>query len=121
MITPRGFSNVRLDVQAGALTVVPLPVETLVHGGWEPLEYVWPTVVLETLRPFMMTSVLVDVHGSLGFCDVLRGAPLREALTAAGFDVVHIERWGAPRRVRRSEVGDRFDRIPQFAREPSIA
>jgi len=117
MSQPYGFSNVRLDVQAGVLTVFPSPAETLMHGWWDPLEYRWPAVVLERLRPLPHTCLLVDVHGSFGFCAVRQDGPLREALAAAGFDVIDVAGWDMPRRVRRDDVGDRFDQVPQFARE----
>jgi hypothetical protein len=114
---PFGFSNVRIDVRTGTLTVVPLPVETLMHGSWDPLEYAWPSVVLARLRPLVLTGLLVDVHGSLAYCSLREGVRLREALTTAGFEVIDIERWGVrPRGVRRHEVGDRFDQVPDFAR-----
>ena len=114
---PHGFSNVRIDVRTGTLTVVPLPVEILMHGSWEPLEYSWPSVVLARLRPFAQTGLLVDVHGSLAYCALLDGARLRGALSTAGFEVIDIERWGIrPRGVQRHEVGERFDRVPGFAR-----
>ena len=59
----------------------------------------------------------MDVHGSLAYCALREGARLREALSTAGFEVIDIERWGArPRGIRRNEVGDRFDRVPDFAR-----
>jgi hypothetical protein len=113
-----GFGNVRIDVRTGTLTVVPLPVEILVHGSWPPLEYAWPSVVLARLRPSRLTALLVELGGSLAYCEVREGTRFREALSTAGFEVVDIQRWltSRPRPVRRDEVGDRFDRVPDFAR-----
>lgn len=113
-----GFCNVRIDVRTGRLTVVPLPVETVMHGPWDPLVYLWPSVVLARLRPSMLTALLVDLYGSLAYCEVREGPRFREALCAAGFEVIDIERWvtSRPRGVRRDEVGERYERLPEFAR-----
>ena len=113
-----GFSNVRIDVRTGTLTVVPLPVEVLMHGSWPPVEYAWSSVVLVRLRPVRLTALLVELGGSLAYCEVREGARFREALATAGFEVIDIQRWltSRPRGVRREEVGDRFDQVPDFAR-----
>jgi hypothetical protein len=59
------------------------------------LSYQYPSVVVESLRPFTFanTGLLVEIHGRLGKVVVARHRRLRNELAKAGFHVIDVVRW----------------------------
>jgi hypothetical protein len=111
----RGLSNATLSIRAGRFTIEARPFYRRV-GGWEKIEYDWPSVVVETLRPLGGPGLLFEMSRHLARCSVqFKGARLRAALDRAGFVVVEFTHWGweAPRRVPPSVVGEQAAHLPR--------
>jgi hypothetical protein len=115
----RGFATVRLAVFPGRLVVTPRfshPLLSYALGIPSSIEYDWPAVAVELLRPTGGTHVLLDIDGKLGAVAVgrLSRRRLTDALSAAGFVVVQSTRWGweAPRPLTRDRLGTSVEQVP---------
>jgi hypothetical protein len=111
----RGLSNATLSIRPGRFTIEARLFYRRV-GGWEKIEYDWPSVVVETLRPLGGPGLLFEMSRHLARCSVqFQGARLRAALDRAGFVVVEFRHWGweAPRRVPPSVVGEQAAHLPR--------
>jgi hypothetical protein len=119
----RGLATVRLAVLPGRLVITPRLKHELLNYvlGIPPvIEYEWPAVVIDRLRPTGMAGVLVEVKGELGLVGVGFSSRdrLADVLRAAGFAVVERTRWGweAPRRVAAAQLGEHVDHVPACIR-----
>lgn len=111
----RGFFNATLFIRPGRFTMEARPFYRRV-SGWEKLDYDWPTVVVETLRPLGGSGLLFEMSGQVARCAVqFQGARLRAALSRAGFVVVEWSHWGweAPRQVPEAVIGEQVVNVPR--------
>ncbi len=126
----RGTHNAILRVYSGGFTVRSrfkggfTPVSrfewvalTRFRGGLsrQEIEYRWPVVVIQTLRPFGEAKLLFEMSGELASCTVsFQGARLRAALDRAGLTIVEVTGWGweAPHRVDRETLGAHARELP---------
>jgi hypothetical protein len=113
----RGFPTAYLDVYMGELRAYPNALARFLRRKWN-ITYKWPTVVVEYVRPIGGPGVLVDVNGKLGRVAIVgrrrKAGVLGDALRAAGFLVVEVERrgWEQPQPVERAVLGDRSGDVP---------
>jgi hypothetical protein len=118
---PRGFATADLLVYDRLLIVQPRKLGPLIRAV-QPLQYQWPTVVIQRtswlkgIDAPRIAAVLVDINGRLGSVQVSFGNrnKIREAIEAAGFDVVETERqgWEAPAPVSVGEFPGLYGRVP---------
>ncbi len=116
----RGLSNATLFVCPGRFTMQARRFYRRI-GGWEQVEYDWPAVVIETLRPIGGPGLLFEMSTKLARCAVPRqGARLRNALNRAGFVVVEFRHrgWEARRRVPADVVGGEAANVPRAILAP---
>jgi hypothetical protein len=116
----RGLCNASLFIRPGRFTT-----EARGHyrriGGWDELDYDWPTVVVETLKPFGSPGLLFEMSRSLARCAVPRqGDRLRDALRRAWFQLLEWRHWGweAPRPVPPDVIGEQAANVPRAVIAP---
>jgi hypothetical protein len=117
----RGFMTADLFVYQGALVAWPRKIGAAL-ARIPPVDYRWPTVVVQRLVWFHGTmfpawaSVLVEVQGKLGSVTVPFGARnrLADVLSEAGFDVVQVVRrgWEAPQALAPTDYPKLVGRVP---------
>jgi hypothetical protein len=113
---PVGFFTADLGIYPGELVVYPrrVPPFRRIHR-FKEVHYAWPTVVMETTKPFLSRGVLVEIHGRLGKVAVSRPRRLKEALREAGFNVIEVSKWewyGEPSPVPREVLRPRVNDVP---------
>ncbi len=116
----RGLCNAALYIRPGAFTVEARRFYSYI-SGWRAVEYRWPAVVVETLRPLGDPGLLFEMSGKLARCQVRRdGARLRQALDSAGFAVIEVRHWGweKPHPVAASELGGHAGSVPRSVVAP---
>jgi hypothetical protein len=113
----RGFATNDLWIFPNRLVVVPRRLKPFPRPhGFKDVEYSWPTVVIETLRPtgkpLGTSQALIEIHGQLGSVSVRGRRRFRRALQQAGFKIIEVTHWGweaphqVPARILGAEVGN---------------
>jgi hypothetical protein len=122
----RGLPNANLTIGAGRFTLEPGSIYRRLGqhmSRWtEQVDYAWPAVVIETLRPTGGPGVLFEMFGELSRFTARRGerSTVRAALAEAGFSFVDVTRWGweAPHPVPRATLGGYVDHVPAVVVAP---
>jgi hypothetical protein len=122
LIRQRGFANASLTVYPGGFSVRGNWLERRMFG-WEQADYLWPTVVIETLTPARVPGLLFDIAGRLARCAVPRydRDALTQALARADLTVIEVRHsgWEAPHSVPRDVLGTRTAEVPSSIIEAS--
>jgi hypothetical protein len=110
----RGMSNATLRVHPGGFSIS----SRFRVGGWANIEYDWPAVVIQRLRPLAIgPSVLFEMNGELGSCMVwwFEGERLRAALKRAGLRIIEVTHlgWERPHHVSVEALGKHATQVPR--------
>jgi hypothetical protein len=112
----RGFRNAVMLVYPGRIVIRPGRIERFIAPSVpEEIDYQWPVIILQSLKPLGLRAFLIDVGGMLGSC---KPHPLDRATAAirdAGFEIITTSARGReePKAVSRNALGARASSVPR--------